>query len=358
MKTKLVYVLTCAPEATYIEQALMAVWSARYWNPDAYIVLIVDDKTDVLLTGKRAEILDYISEKIVVPFEDDSLTPMYRSRWIKTQVRQLIKGDFLFVDCDTICCRSLVEVDHFVCEVGAVGDNNTPFQEDIYKEGTIDTVLRVGCDISNEEYYYSSGVVYCKDTKNAHQLYELWHKFWLDGTKAGVNIDQPAFTKANIELNHIIKPLDDIFNSVLYTQIPQLCNASILHIPNLKPASFLFKEHVLNIIRKNGIKPWLSQMILSVHGTYLPFDYTIKHSSLRQRLNWIRLNARVLRLYGKHVNSNYKDWAFRVPIEPLIKFLIRLRCYRIGMALWMLWKRLNLSRKPLMHPNMCSNKVA
>ena len=65
MKTKLVYVLTCAPEATYIEQALMAVFSARHWNPDAHIVLIVDEKTDRLLIGNRGRILQYITEKIV-----------------------------------------------------------------------------------------------------------------------------------------------------------------------------------------------------------------------------------------------------------------------------------------------------
>ena len=120
MRTKLVYVLTCAPEATYIEQALMAVWSARHWNPDAHIVLMVDDKTDALLTGKRGELLNYITEKIVVPFEDKLSSPMYRSRWIKTQVRQMIDGDFLFVDSDTICQRSLSEIDSFECEAGAV----------------------------------------------------------------------------------------------------------------------------------------------------------------------------------------------------------------------------------------------
>ena len=72
MRTKLVYVLTCAPEKHYIEQALMSVFSARHWNPDAHIVLLVDDLTDKLLVGKRADVLDYISEKIVVPFDEAS----------------------------------------------------------------------------------------------------------------------------------------------------------------------------------------------------------------------------------------------------------------------------------------------
>ena len=78
MQTKLVYVLTCASEKHYIEQALIAVFSARHWNPEACIVLLVDDKTDALLVGKRSEILDYVSEKIVVPFENATLSPMYR----------------------------------------------------------------------------------------------------------------------------------------------------------------------------------------------------------------------------------------------------------------------------------------
>ena len=98
MQTKLVYVLTCTPEATYIEQALISIWSARYHNPDAHIVLLLDDKTNELLVGKRAEVLEYVTEKVVVPFEDANATMMCRSRWIKTQVRQLVKGDFLFID--------------------------------------------------------------------------------------------------------------------------------------------------------------------------------------------------------------------------------------------------------------------
>jgi hypothetical protein len=57
MKTKLVYVLTCAKEATYIEQALISIWSARYHNPDAHIVMLVNDKTNGLLVRKRAEVL-------------------------------------------------------------------------------------------------------------------------------------------------------------------------------------------------------------------------------------------------------------------------------------------------------------
>ena len=83
MQTKLVYVLTCAPEATYIEQALISIWSARYHNPDAHIVLLVDDLTNQLLVGKRAEVLEYVTEKVVVELPAE-MNVVNRSRWIKT----------------------------------------------------------------------------------------------------------------------------------------------------------------------------------------------------------------------------------------------------------------------------------
>ena len=124
MKTKLIYVLTCSESGTYIEQALMSIWSARHHNPDAHIVLLTDDKTDRLLTGTRGGLLDYVTEKIVVPFVDENASMMFRSRWIKTSARELVEGDFLFIDCDTIVCKSLAEIDGFQCEMGAVWESH------------------------------------------------------------------------------------------------------------------------------------------------------------------------------------------------------------------------------------------
>ena len=267
MKTKLVYVLTCAPEATYIEQALMAVWSARYWNPSAHIVLLTDDKTELLLHGKRGEILQYITEKIVIPFEEYSLTPLYRSRWIKTQVRQMIEGTFLFVDCDTICCRSISEIDDFICEVGAVGDDNTLFSQNVSKEEISQKVSPL-CDISKEEYYFSSGVIFCKDTPATRNFFALWHAYWKEGLAFGIKIDQPSLAKANIEMGHLIKPIANEWNMVLYTQHINCSNSIVFHIPSYRNTCYLFGPQVLNYIKNNGLQNWIKEQIIDIHSTY------------------------------------------------------------------------------------------
>lgn len=350
MKTKLVYVLTCAPEATYIEQALMAVWSARYHNLDAQIVLMVDDKTDALLTGKRGEILNYISEKIVVPFEDESLTPMFRSRWIKTQVRQLINGDFLFVDSDTICQRPLNDIDDFDCEVGAVLESHLPVSEfcDALHRSAQNANEKIGVDIDVEQLYFSSGVLLVRDTQKTHKLYELWHQFWKEGNDIGLKIDQPSLAKANREMGHIIKQIPDSYNCILFTRPPFVREAHILHIAAYQNPSFLFTNKVLNYVKKNDIgNEWLQKMILNPCATMMPFDYTLKHSSCEERRLWRRELSEAWSGYGEVIDATYADFPMKSRFRNVVVHLMQNNHVYLGLALWLIERRLHIMNENL-----------
>ena len=354
MRTKLVYVLTCAPEATYIEQALMAVFSARHWNPDAHIVLMVDDKTDALLTGKRGEIISYISEKIVVPFEDESLTPMYRSRWIKTQVRQLIKGDFMFVDCDTICQRPLNDMDSFECEVGAVLESHLPVSEfcDALHRSAQDVNKKIGVDIDAELLYFSSGVLFVRDTDRTHKLYNLWHQFWKEGNEIGLKIDQPSLAKANREMGHIIQQIPDTYNCILFTRPPFVREAHILHIAAYQNPSFLFTDKVLNYVKENGIgNEWLQKMLLNPCATMMPFDYKLKYSSWHERYQWSKELIEAWNGYGKHIDKTY-NVAASLCLQKQDTYFMRKGFVRLAIKMHMLKKYLGLSRKYI-RPNKC-----
>lgn len=338
MTTKLVYVLTCAPEANYIEQALMSVWSARHWNPDAHIVLITDNLTDQLFVGKRAEILDYISEKIVVPFEDDSLSMMYRSRWLKTSVRQLIKGDFLFLDTDTIICASLSIFDKQDKRIMAVNDSLLPLNK--YCKSIYDFVynrcLLLSIDIKQENNYFCSGVLFVKDCKEAYLLYGLWHQYWIESTHLGLYADQPALCKANIEIGHIINLMDDTYNLVTYTQDRRYRNAKILHISFFQNSSYLQSRKVLSFVRKNGLKnPWLMDSILHPASTFFPFDNLVYSSSLKEKLIWTKDLASYAEGYGVFIDSKFTNLVIPLRSDKLILFLFRRHYYRLSLFLWM-----------------------
>lgn len=306
MKTKLVYVLTCSQEGNYIEQALMSVWSARYWNPDAHIVLITDDQTDNLLVDIRGEIIEFISEKIVVPFANGE-NMMYRSRYIKTMVRELVKGDFLFIDCDTIVCKPLYEIDNWDLEVGAVFESHlkvSDFCDSLY-QSAYDANKQVGVDLSQEEEYFSSGVLYVKDTPHAHKLYNRWHKNWIESQINGLSIDQPSLCKANIECGHIIRKLPDTYNTILFTRCSFAPKAHILHIASYRNPSFLFEENTLNFIRENGLQnQWLREVIIDPCRSFRPFDINILNSSFWQRLKWITSIANDEKQYKKIVGCD------------------------------------------------------
>lgn len=356
MKTKLVYVLTCAPEKHYIEQALISVFSARYWNPDAHIVLIVDDMTDHLLVDERSELLQYISEKIVVPFDDSELSPVYRSRWIKTSVRQFVNGRYLFIDCDTIVVCSLEMVDQMEIEVGAVPDSLIPVKD--YCKGMYnpveDRATIVGYDLTKEEYYYNSGVMLIGEREQSYNLYNLWHSYWLKFAEKGLLADQPTLARANIEMNHLISPMDLRYNCIVYTQNSFTREAKILHISSYRNPSFIFSDKVLRYVRENGLNnEWLVATILNPCSTFLPFDYDVLNSNSKQRKKWKKEIALSSKGYGQYIDSSFEDFPMQSRFRWIVVALLRNKCYRLGAGVWMFWKRTNVLRKRDIKDNVC-----
>lgn len=346
MQTKLVYVLTCAPKATYIEQALISIWSARYHNPDAHIVLLVDDKTNDLLVGKRAEVLEYVTEKVVIPFEDANATMMYRSRWIKTQVRDLVKGDLLFIDCDTIVAQGLADADDIECEIGAVLDTHRPVSAFQYSERINLVKFAAACnwDFNGVERYYSSGVLYVKDTENAHQFYQHWHKNYLHSSQYGVNIDQISMEKASQEVP-IVSDIDDTWNTIMFIRPKFIEQAKIIHFASLNNNSFLFSKRVLQYIKANGLTEYLKFYILHPLQSYLP--YMKKFYTGLQFFRTVSVVAKAVRHYAEEIDRDFTDLIIPHRISPWIMKLLRNRCYYLGTFIWLLWIRLTGKYNPL-----------
>ena len=356
MKTKLVYVLTCTENKYYIEQALMSVFSARHWNPDAHIVLLVDDQTDLLLVGKRSEILNYVSEKIVVPFDDFTLSPVYRSRWIKTSVRPLVQGDLMYIDCDTIVQKPLSEIDDFTCDVGAVPDSHLPVKD--YNPSMYDRAKQLtaslGVDLDAEKLYYNGGIIYSKDSDASVQFYKYWHQYWLDSVALSIGIDQPALAKANREMGRIVNPIPDVFNCIVYTQNSFTRDARILHISAFRNPSYLFTDKVLAHVRANGLEnKWLIDSILNPCATMLPFDNDVLHSTCKQRRTWIKEIAQYTRGYGKYIDESFSGFLQNSRFQNVVVALLRIRWNRLAAWLWMVMRRCNV----LIHKSDVKNNV-
>lgn len=216
MKTKLVYAVVSTNKDYYLEQTLVSVISAKYHTPNATIILVVDELTDATLEGYRSSILDYISEKIVIKVPS-KFTKAQRSRFLKTTLRKYIKGDYLFIDSDTVITDNLSDIDLVLNkseDIAAVKDSHCRFNQMILYKLILSRAKKIGWDkyINNDDIHFNSGVMFVRDSILAHKFYEIWHDNWLIETEHGFYYDQLAMAYTNHIMNYPIKEMEGIWN--------------------------------------------------------------------------------------------------------------------------------------------------
>lgn len=230
MKTKIVYVLVSSDRDIYYEQALLSIWSARHWNPDATIVVVMDNKTNDRLCGIHSPLFALIDEKVVVEYPD-TMTGRLRSRELKTTLRLRITGDYLFVDADTIVCGSLSEIDSFQGQMGAVLDGHKHLDKSFHHH-LVQASGSLGVTIEDGASYYNSGVMLVRDNAETHLFYEAWHALYEHLQQQGHFFDQPSLF-AICQKYPIVEELDGMFNCQLFLGgLPFLGDAKIIHTFN------------------------------------------------------------------------------------------------------------------------------
>ena len=259
MKTKIVYVVSSNETDVYLEQALLSVFSLRKHNPNAYVELVVDQDTDATITGKREEILKYIDHKVVVniPEEYNNLS---RSRWLKTSLRQHIKGVFLYIDADTIITDDLSEIDSFPFSLVALINAHVPIclrKNTFYMKKIKKNALEEGWNCSDEIPFFNSGVLFVKDTTESYEFFSSWHKTWNDFyIRYGRLADQAPLAATNEQFNYMIKEMSGTWNcQVALNGISYLANAKIMHYLMYNKYSYpwIFYNHeILTEIKELG----------------------------------------------------------------------------------------------------------
>lgn len=259
---QIVYVLVSTEKDIYLEQAYVSMCSARKYNPDAVITVLTDELSAATFTGVRKKELRYADNIIVVKTPTD-LNGQRRSRILKTSARKHVKGDFLFIDCDTIVAKPLDDILNVDAEIAACYDTHcVDFKENPYYPNIRKNAFKIGTPIDEEEHYFNSGVILVRDTPLAHKFYELWNQTLIESVKKKVFQDQPSFKFADYKLGHVLKPLPDIWNVELKHGIKYLKDANIVHYlctnrsKNKERQFFIMNDmDVLMKIKKNAVIP-------------------------------------------------------------------------------------------------------
>lgn len=198
-------------DAHYADLLAISALCVKRLHPAARITVLTDDESRQNVAGALRS-LSRIEPNIRSVGRFDG-SPRLRSRFVKTQCRNVIRGDFLYLDCDTVAVGDLGDLFRCGGPLGAAIDRNCVDPDGGFPAWVIPDFERLGWKHPTR-FYLNGGVVFWKECPEARELGRLWHENWLKYTTTVDNpADQPAFNHSLSALNIEPKIIDDAFNA-------------------------------------------------------------------------------------------------------------------------------------------------
>lgn len=288
LRTQIVYVLVSTSDDVYLEQLWGSVYSLRQFHPEARIVVLLDGPTKRRFENddKLQPLCCMISElkEVEVP---ENYNNVLRSRDIKTRVRNIVDGDYLFVDTDTVIAAPIDGIDR-------LDINNLAMVADLHRQQATDNLWGIswvkslfGMDVNDSNAtYFNSGIAYVRDNPLTREFYEKWHENWLHTVNEGVYIDQPALFYTNSTFGGVIEKLPDIYNCMGVFSAYFWSQARIIHYLGNKNLPFRMLKAIPNHIQEaHGISGNVKDLLLN------PKNHLSVHTCFCSYYEWVFLNG-------------------------------------------------------------------
>ncbi|MCQ2233280.1 MAG: putative nucleotide-diphospho-sugar transferase [Paludibacteraceae bacterium] len=279
-----VYVIVASEKNYFLEEAYLSVYSLRKYNPDAYVYWLCDDKTENYIKDSGFK-LDGFVNQILVADTPVEFSPVERSRYIKTSVRSLIEGDFLFLDTDTVITTSLNDLNDIKEDISAVLDHHMQFKESFGYTSVVNLLDSIFEENAKEvNCYFNSGVMYVRDTPFAHSFYQKWHENWKYSLSKKCYKDQPSLLRTDMSFGFIINELSGNYNCQVLTSVQYLATAKIIHFFQTKffddfDISPFVGHKLYSDIRKNlSVSPKIVDLIVNCKNTFPSPSFLVGYS--------------------------------------------------------------------------------
>ena len=225
---KVLYVLIADGNNFFAEQCYLSIKSLKKYNSNVSVARLTDEDTFRYISDSAKYVLEEVDDIITHQFRDN-YSAAYRSRFLKTSMRLMVPGDFLFVDSDTIICDSLEDAT-ILDKSAAVADNHSSVTPKIVEFGNvIARANKYGYSVGYNNIHLNTGVIWCKDDSKTYDFFRNWHELWLLTYENGVVIDQLSFNEINQRMNGVIQEIDGVWNCQLRYGIKYLAKSKIIH---------------------------------------------------------------------------------------------------------------------------------
>lgn len=227
---KAVYVCVSAKSDYYLEQTYASIVTLKKNTPNVFVSLIVDDDTERSFCDGRENIRN-VCDEIVVKAFDQSISKKVRSRILKTSMRNLVDGDFLYIDGDTFVFDDLSEIEKSPYSLAGVQDENCKLSENGQKftHQSLRSQVCKDREFLNSEVYINGGVLWVKDTVQNRDFFASWLEEYLKYEKKGVSQDMPSLSLVNYKRKNVIRELDGSWNCQIESGAQFFHNVKIFH---------------------------------------------------------------------------------------------------------------------------------
>lgn len=277
MKTPIVYVLISSEKDFFLEEFWVSLFSLRRFHPKDAVWVLTDEPTSKRIE-ERSELSKLISEVKVIPMPEN-YDGRLRSRTLKTSVRNLIDGDFLTIDTDTVICQPLDEVDDLsIKNIGMVPEMHGPFKNHITYSYITNELKRIyDTDVSEAPYWFNSGCMLVRDNDFTRDFFRKWNEEWKVATfEKNASSDQRPLLKVEHDYGYVIEKLPDVYNCQVALSIQYLHEAKILHFWHMKDFFFFdlsyspfANKYVYKQVKEHkAITPEIAELIANCKNSF------------------------------------------------------------------------------------------
>jgi len=224
---KAVFAVTSQGNDIYTAMTRIVVASLRLTNPRITLVVACDPDTNCAIRQARDPLIDEVEEWITVDTPPGDAH--FRNRFVKTRLRAVIDGPFLFLDSDVLVRGDLSEL--FAADTDIAGARNhsrMAFSEQVWDQD-VAAIEAMGWQTDNR-VYVNGGVLFLNNTPGTYRFSMDWHQRWLESTdKLARYRDQPALNTALEHTRPRLMLLPDRFNAQFKVTPSVAHNAVIWH---------------------------------------------------------------------------------------------------------------------------------
>src|SRR4051794_14367630 len=217
------YVLTTTGRDPFADMTYASVMFLREIHPEAEIVCLCDAASHRELTSSGHALLDVVDRTQSIDTHDGP--PGFRNRYVKTQMRQILDGDFVYLDSDTLVVDRLDKMLACHASVGGIANHSGTDDPTGLNDVEQDYFHTMGWELPRK-VYVNGGVLLLRDSDPARRFCQLWHEKWLAWTRRGRYTDQPSLNSALTDSGVDYEILPDRFNAQIGGK-PSLCREPV-----------------------------------------------------------------------------------------------------------------------------------